>query len=217
MMRTGTSSKRMLTLRIVNIHNNCPQNDRQRQRQDLQQKILLFQKILLHLPAPPFHLSRMAAIRLLSFLLLSSSPSSSLSSILLQNLGRQMALEHAADGDRDRAGLLGDDHEHAVRASRSCRPPRGGACRDRATDSGCPRAAARSLPAQTRPCADDHRAVMQRAVLEENVLDQLGGRCGIDSSCRCAMISPRRSLRSNTMSAPVLVRWTYPRRRKRSR
>ena len=27
-----------------------------------------------------------------------------------------MALEHAADGDRDRAGLLGDDNEHAVRS-----------------------------------------------------------------------------------------------------
>ena len=56
------------------------------------QKILLLDKILLHLPAPPFHLSRMAAIRLLSFLLLSSSPSSSLSSIFCRISGDRWRL-----------------------------------------------------------------------------------------------------------------------------
>ena len=84
--------KAHVALRIVNIHNNCPQNDRQRQRQELQQKILLFDKILLHLPAPPFHLSRMAAIRLFSFLFLSSSPSSSLSSIFCRISGDRWRL-----------------------------------------------------------------------------------------------------------------------------
>ena len=91
-----------------------------------------------------------------------------------------MALEHAADGDRDRAGLLRDNNEHAVRGlahADSRAVARAEVARQTLIAGKRQHAACSAHPSGT----DDHGAVMQRAVLEENVLDQLGRRCCVHS------------------------------------
>ena len=62
LMRTGMLSNAR-TLRVVHVHDDRPQNDRQQQREQAQRNIMLLQNVL-HLPAPPFHISRIAASRL---------------------------------------------------------------------------------------------------------------------------------------------------------
>ena len=68
---------------------------------------------------------------------------------LFECLRRQVPLEHAADGDRNRARLLGDDDDHRIRHLARCRCPRGGACRYRSEGACFPSAASRSPPPAT--------------------------------------------------------------------
>ena len=94
-----------------------------------------------------------------------------------------MALEHAANGDRDRAGLLGDDHEHAVRALAHA-DRRAVARAEIARQALVARERQHAACGADTACAHDHRTVMQRTILEKDVFDQLGGRRGIDHGAR---------------------------------
>ena len=90
-----------------------------------------------------------------------------------------MALEHAADGDRDRTRFLGYDNEHAVRALAHAdrrAVARAEVARQALVAGKRQDAAGGADPAR----ADDHRAVMQRTVLKEDILDKLGRGRGID-------------------------------------
>ena len=121
----------------------------------------------------------------------------------LQSLRRQVALEHAAHRHGDGAGLLRDNSHHGVRVL---------TCSD-----ACPVAHAQ-LPRQiyiarhgkhtarahNPSSADNHRAVVERGLVPEDIFQQFGIHLQ-SSAVPVLMASSSMFFRSNTISAPVLL------------
>ena len=102
---------------------------------------------------------------------------------LLQRLGGQMALEHAADGDGDRAVFLRHDDDHGVGdlAGADARAVA------RAEVAGQVRIVAQGHHAargRDAAAADDDRAVVQGRIFEKQVAQQLLGQLRVDDACR---------------------------------